>query len=116
MEQLTDANEIWELWKEPYEWDKTTIEWLNSRPQVIKDMLLKFPSDCKVKTKKGRSLRIPGPGEIGILVSHFEDGLVSVIVPGKPIRGQCKMDWLEVVEYRPGMSVEDIEEHLEDGN
>jgi len=111
MEQLVSKEEVLKAWEEPFEWDTETVKWLNSRPQVIKDLILRFPLDCKVKGTI--PLRTPAQGEVGIVASYFESGLVAVVVPGKNIKAQCQPEWLELVECRPGMTVEDIKEKLQ---
>jgi len=111
--QLIDsvaATKMWEEWEVPVQWDDETIKWLKSRPQVILDLMMKFPPDCKVKGT--RSLDVPRPNEVGIVSSWFENGLISVVVPGRNVKAQCQVGWLEVVEYRQGFSPEDLKEKL----
>lgn len=102
--------EAMEEWKIPFEWNAETIQWLKSRPQVIKDLIVKFPPDCLVKATL--SLRTPALGETGMVASYFESGLVSVVVFGKPIKALCQVDWLEVVEHRQGSTPEDVKKYL----
>lgn len=99
-------------WEQPFVWDSVTIEWLNSRPKEVIEMMLRFPIDAKVKST--RPLDCPKPHEIGIVVSYLENGLVYVAVPGRPLKAQCQQDWIEIVEYRKGLSPDDIRKHLEE--
>jgi len=106
----TIAAGLWREWAEPYMWDTATIEWLNIRPKKIIELILKFPPDAKVKAL--RPLDCPKPHEVGIVASWFENGLISIAVPGRPIKAQCEPDWIEVIEYRPGCSPIDIRKVL----
>lgn len=95
-------------WVKPYVWRKDVVEWFNSRPQIIQDLVLKFPPDCKVRCT--RRLLIPEPGTLGIVCSYTEDGCVSVLSPERGVRAFCHPDDLEVVSYRKGLTPEDIRE------
>jgi len=106
------AKELWEEWDTPYLWDQVTIDWLNTRPLKIIELILAFPPEAKVKTVQGRALDCPKPWEVGIVASYFEDGNISVVVPGRPLRAQCQPEWLEVVEYRKGLSPDQIRRYL----
>ena len=110
---IYDEEEFFRLWEEPYEWTPEAIEWINTRPKIILDLILEFPPDCKVKGT--RPLRHPAPGRIGIVISHFEDGLISVVDPGDKVKAMCEPGWLEVVEYRKGMTKQDIIKKLKWG-
>jgi len=103
-------NFSWDEWNQPYIWSDLTLHWLKTRPAVIIELILKFPPDAKVKAN--RTLDLPRPGEIGIVSSYFEDGTISVVVPNRDIRAQCRPEWLELVACRPGMSPKDIKERL----
>lgn len=72
------------------------VAWMLERPQ-LRALLERFPPGCKVRAI--RPLVCPKPGEVGTVVSYYENGCVSVVVKGNPIRGQCQADWLVVVEY-----------------
>jgi len=111
---MNNHEELMKEWKKPFDWDAETVKWFKSRPQVIKDLLVKFPPDCLVKGT--RPLGTPAKGETGIIASYFENGLVSVVVPGKEIKAQCQAEWLEVVEYRKGSTPEDVKKILGKGN
>lgn len=107
---MNNHKEFMEEWKNPFEWNVETVQWLVSRPQVIKDLIVKFPPDCLVKATC--VLVTPAPGETGIVASYFENSMISVVVPGKDIKAQCEADWLEVVEYRKGSTPEDVKKML----
>jgi len=104
------AKGMWREWNEPFVWDRATVAWLNNRPTEIIKMMLKFPADAKVKGT--RQLDCPKPNEVGIVASWFESGLISVAVPGRPIKAQCQEDWIEVIEHRTGMSPDAILKNL----
>ena len=105
------ADQIWGSWVEPYVWSEEAKIWLRERPPEIVEMMLKFPPDAKVKGT--RPLDCPKPWEVAIVVSHFDSGLVSVAVPGRPLKAQCEQDWLRVIDYRKGMTPDDIRRILE---
>lgn len=90
--------------KEIYKTNPDLIEavaWMRSRPQVIKDLMLKFPPVCTVKAN--RPLDCPQQGKTGEVISYHDDGTVSVggvsFIFDTPIKANCKTEWLEVVGY-----------------
>ena len=106
MNEFKSVVSFWTAWDKPFDWDKESIKWMKSRPKVIVDLMLLFPPDCKVKAN--RDLVTPGPGKIGMVASYFENGTVSVVVPGQWIKGLCDIKWLELVECRVGFTRKDI--------
>ena len=100
----------WSEWERPYQWTPDAIKWLKSRPQPIIDLMLRFPFDAKVVALI--DLQVPPPGQVGIIASLFENGDVSVVVPGSDFKAICKTEWLKVIEYRPGATPDDIKGYL----
>ena len=111
---MDKPNFTWEDWENPYIMGNDTVEWIKSRPKQIQDMIVKFPPDAKVRTKPGVKLHIPAPGESGIVCSWCENGCVSVVTPTSLVRAHCAADDLELIECRPGTSVEEIEKILKE--
>jgi hypothetical protein len=105
-------------WQE--EWQEGCIDvsdadcaWLCSRPESIKNLILRFPPSCLVRGKV--DLLCPARGSVGIVTSYFEPseeypyGTVSVRPgPEADKRFACDPDWLEVVGYWRGLSHERI--------
>jgi hypothetical protein len=83
-----------------------SAEWIRSQPKSIHALMRKFPPGCLVRAT--RPLVCPGLGEVGMVVSYLEEGGVTVVVNGNPIRGACQPDWLEVVLYQEGLTPEDV--------
>lgn len=97
-----------ETWSKPFEMDSDTLEYLRSRPLGIQRLMLQFPPDCRVVAN--RPLDCPRFWEVGMISSYLEadGGTVTVIVPGRGIRAECKPEWLKVVAYRPGFEPEKL--------
>lgn len=88
------------------------IGWMRSRPDSIKELMLKFPPQCLVRAT--RELRCPAPDTVGIVFSYLENGSVTVIQhPQGDTRAQCQAGWLEVVGYRKGLTPNDMRSILE---
>ena len=89
-----------------FEHDEETIEWIKSRPDSIKELMLKFPPSCVVKSD------IPlhtADNRYGIITSYSEDGDVSIRShPDANIRGWVKIEHLTVVDYWGGITPEVI--------
>jgi hypothetical protein len=62
----------WIEWSE--EQKKVWDEWVNSRPDVVKELCLKFPAD--------RLYRIKDSGDRGTIHSYDEDGTMTLIIDG----------------------------------
>lgn len=62
--------------KEPANW----AEWVESRPQVIKDLIFDFPPGI-YRIKPGAPYGVSTPGTEVHLHSYLEDGTVKVVVP-----------------------------------
>lgn len=87
------------------------IEWMKSRPASVKELMLRFPPHCLVRAN--RSLVCPALGTIGIVFSYLEDGSMMILQdPDSMLRAQCEADWLEVVGYRKGMTLLDVQSIL----
>lgn len=84
--------------------------WVRERPECIHGLMVRFPPGCRAKAN--RPLVCPRPGEVGNVVSYTEDGRVSVVVDGNPVRGFCNPEWLEVVEFLPGFGPDFVREAL----
>ena len=91
-----------------FEHDEEAIEWLRSRPDIIKELMLKFPPSCVVKSD------IPlhtADNEYGIITSYNEDGKVSIrSYPDADIRGMVDVKHLTVVGYWGGITKEVIKD------
>jgi len=79
------------------------IEWMRARPQLHEVFKL-LPPACTVRAL--RPLVCPAPGEEGNVVSYTDDGQVSVVVEGNPIRGFCDPTWLEPIGFTAGITPE----------
>lgn len=78
------------------------IAWLKSRPQVIRELMLRFPPGCLVRTKPGVDLFEPQPGTIGLLRGYHENGELSVQQgPDSPTCVTIPADDLEVAVDAP---------------
>ena len=64
--------------QEPGSW----VEWVESRPQVIKDLIFDFPPGI-YRIKPGAPYGVSVPGTEVQMHSYLEDGTVRVIVPAK---------------------------------
>lgn len=60
--------------------EATWEEWVESRPQVIKDLIFDFPPGI-YRIKPGAPYGVSTPGTEVQLHSYMEDGTVRVIVP-----------------------------------
>lgn len=87
-------------------------EWIRSRPQAVRDLMVRFPPFCRVRGL--RPLLAPAPGTVGEVCSWFEDGNVRVACEETQIAGECDPSWIEVVDYAPGFSPEDVRAVIED--
>lgn len=101
------------------EWtsDNESLEWIKSRPEAVKKMMLAFPPSCVVKANI--NLHCPKPDEFAIVTSFYEpssehpNGLITVRDGGEgEIRHQCEPEWLEVVAYWRGWTPEKMQEVL----
>lgn len=114
---MSKRKTIEQLQKMPYEADREVEEWIRTRPPAVQKLMVKFPPDCLVKAKKGKSLMAPSPGKVGIVCSWIESkdgshkGQVTVVdYDGGFTRGVCEPRWLEVVGYTAGMTPAKIKE------
>ena len=86
--------------------DEEAIEWIRSRPECVKELMLKFPPSCVVKSN------IPlhtADNQYGIISSYNESGLVSIrACPDADIRGFVDPKHLTVVGYWGGVTSEFI--------
>lgn len=68
--------------------------WVLSRPPAVQAVMRKLPPACTV-----RPLRpLVCPKREGEVYSYTDDGSVSVVEFGNPVRGFCDPDWLEFVK------------------
>lgn len=111
----TDWIEEWQQGE--WEADDASLHWLHTRPQFIKEMMIKFPPSCLVKAN--RPLHCPQEGTVGIVTSYNEadiehpNGKLSVRqFPDATVRSQCLPEWLEVVGYYKNLTPERIKEIL----
>lgn len=114
---LTEHDLDREPWLREYiEADKTqpdaeAREWLRTRPERIRRLMVRFPLACLVRAK--RPLLCPRPGTTGMVASYTEgsfDALgVTVVQEGNNCRAGCEPDWLEVVGYTGGVTPEHVE-------
>ena len=114
-----DIHQSWQTaWQEGnLELDAESIEWIRSRPDCIKKVMLKFPPSCIVRSDL--DLLCPALGCDGIVSSYFEpdsehpDGMLSVrSFPDAEFKAQCRPEWLKVVGYYKGLTPERIKEVL----
>ena len=111
-----------------------SFEWMRTRPPAIQALMRRFPPVCRVRAT--HPLCIPVRGAIGRVVSYIEpdddhpDGSVTVMHeawwfadgdPSKvhgidairdPNRGECRPEWLEVVQYDGNKTPEWVERVL----
>jgi len=94
-------------------------EWIQSRPESVRKLMLKFPPSCLVKAN--RPLHCPAPDKVGIVTSYTEpdeehsNGQISVRAhPDAVIRFQCDPECLEVVGYWRGLTPEKVQEYMEE--
>ena len=91
------------------------IDWIRSRPPVVRDLMLKFPPSCLVRANT--PLRHPAPGVIGKVVSYLENGNVRVVDgPDGDVAAECQPHWLEVVGYWNGVTPDRVREILKSGD
>lgn len=97
-------------WEE--EWQKGEVpvspemhRWFVTRPPAIRDLMLRFPPSCLVRTILADCI-VPRPNTVGIVVSYLEpedgtpQGAVTVSQhPWTEIRGVCVPSSLVVVGY-----------------
>lgn len=74
------------------------VEWARSRPDVIKDLMRKFPPRCVVRSAPGHSHHIPADGGIAHVVSYNENGCVGVTDDRRRL-AHCAPDAIEIVEF-----------------
>ena len=82
---------------------KAFAEWVLSRPPEVQQAMLKIPPRSTVRAREGRVLACPAPGEVGVVYSYVQyKAHVSVIVSviDNPVAGECRPEWLEVVDDR----------------
>ena len=92
------------------ELDSSGIDWMRSRPESIKELMLRFPPSCVVCHARGLLTADEG---YAIITSYSEDGLVSVRPsPDASVRGQVDPEELEVVGYWHGLTPERVAEIL----
>jgi hypothetical protein len=94
------------------EMDDEAKEWIRSRPDHIKQIMMLFPPGCNVIAN--RPLVIPPPGEIRTVVSYFEDGSIGVYDEDTNCRAQCQPEWLELFSENPICTTKHVRELLED--
>lgn len=99
-------------------WSQGAIErpaeaarWLRSRPDVVKQLALRFPPSCIVRGTV--PMRCPSPGNVGIVSSYVEpkeglpDGALGVLAhPNGRILYHCAPGSLAVVGYFKGLTPE----------
>lgn len=91
------------------EWPADAVEWIRTRPRSVQELLVRFPPGCLVRAKPEKQLMVPAPGTLGIVLSYYENGGVSVLQgPDSPIRVQCEADWLELAACRAGQEPDDV--------
>lgn len=94
------------------------IDWIRSRPESIRTLMLLFPPSCVVRATV--KLDQPRPWELGVVSSYIEpdqahsEGLVTVHVPGslRNYRSECGPLWLKVVGYWNGLTPDRVAEIL----
>ena len=96
-----------------YNYDPQDIEWVRSRPDSVKALMLAFPPSCVVRAVDGRKLYCPAPGHLGIVTSYIKGGTLTVRDgPDGGVRFECQPDWLEVVGYWSGLTPQIMAEIL----
>ena len=85
------------------------VQWMSSRPRAVKDIMIRFPPACLVRSKPGCDLMTPEPGATGFVNGYREkgDGTIMLLVVQGPkgrVLAECDPDWLEVVGYRSGQT------------
>lgn len=107
-----DANEFNQYWEVPFEWNEEQVNWLRSRPDSIKKLILQFPPDCKLQGI--RELITPSrTTTTAVLRSWMEDGRITVADPIQGMAGVCEPSWVKVLAYREGCTPEDVKRILE---
>jgi hypothetical protein len=95
-----------------FEHDEDAISWIRSRPDSIKELMLKFPPSCVVKSD------IPlhtADDQYGILSSYAENGQVSIRAhPDGGVRGFVDPKHLTVVGYWGGVTSDVIKGIIND--
>lgn len=93
------------------------IEWIRSRPDKIKKVMLLLPPGCVVKCKPEHPLRHPAPGHTAQLVCYTEkaSGEVIVKVQDGRVLADCDPEWLDVAEYAQGITPEFVRLACEGG-
>lgn len=100
-------NDWIEEWQSDTELHPDMVDWMKTRPDCIKEVMVRFPPGCLVMAN--RPLLCPIPGSIGVVFSYFEDGGLTILQhPESDLRAQCQPDWLEVVGYRGDLTPEKV--------
>lgn len=94
-----------------WEPEDEALEWLRSRPDNVKELMLAFPPSCIVRSIPGESHVVPGLGRFGIVSSYVEPGdespngqvsvrdLEDAMFERPGILGYCDPKKLEVVSF-----------------
>ncbi len=75
------------------------IDWIRKKPPVVQKVMTDFPPTCRVRGR--RPLWCPAQGEIGMVngYSQKDDGSVTIYVVVDHRQGECRPEWLEVVDF-----------------
>jgi hypothetical protein len=102
---VVDYRPDWvEEWLGPahkFENGEEAINWIRSRPDCVKDLMVKFPPSCVVWSD------VPlhsADHQYGIIASYSENGQVSITYPDANVRGFVDPQYLRVIEYWGGIT------------
>lgn len=97
--------------------DDESLEWIRSRPECIRQLMIDFPPSCLVMAT--RPLHIPAKGTAGVIVSYLEpddqhsDGMLIVRqFPDGDTGANCRPEWLKAAGYYSGVTPEFIKSVL----
>lgn len=95
----------------PWDRDEESVDWIRSRPDSVKRLMLLFPPGSVVRFRAEPPC--PSLGRLAIVTSYFEpsvenpEGGLSVRGdPGSETRHPCDLDQVEVVGYFRGLTPE----------
>lgn len=117
-----EAGQDWiEEWQEgELALNADSVAWMRTRPDSVKAIMREFPPSCLVRAKPGKKLLIPAPGVIGVVTSYAEVGEeIEISVADHPDSdkwARCKPEWLEVVGYYKGLTLDVTKALLETGD